>query len=123
VLILDEPAAGLDPVGRKNILGIVESIHAKGTTIIMVSHSMDDVARLCSRVLVMDKGKLVLDGTCAEVFGHADELESMGLALPQSAILRNRLNKSGFDLPNDVYTVANLASALTEKLKKRSGTC
>ena len=123
VLILDEPAAGLDPAGRRTILGIVESIHKAGTTVIMVSHSMDDVARLCTRVLVMDRGRLAYDGTCAEVFSHADELTKMGLSLPQSAILRNRLNQKGFALPDDIYTVNGLAEALAERLKKRKASC
>ena len=86
-LILDEPAAGLDPKGRGEILDIIKAIHESGTTVIMVSHSMDDVARLCKRIIVFEKGKVTLDGSCAEVFSRVDELEKMGLKLPQAAAL------------------------------------
>ena len=119
VLILDEPAAGLDPVGRREILDIIRAIHSEGTTVIMVSHSMDDVARLCERVIVLEKGKVALDGSCAEVFGQVEKLSAMGLTLPQAAILRDRLNKRGFDLPESIYTIEALSQALTEKLKTR----
>ena len=119
VLILDEPAAGLDPVGRREILDIIRAIHSEGTTVIMVSHSMDDVARLCERVIVLEKGKVALDGSCAEVFGQVEMLSAMGLTLPQAALLRDRLNKRGFDLPESIYTIEALSQALTEKLKTR----
>ena len=119
VLILDEPAAGLDPVGRREILDIIRAIHSEGTTVIMVSHSMDDVARLCERVIVLEKGKVALDGSCAEVFGQVEKLSAMGLTLPQAALLRDRLNKRGFDLPESIYTIEALSQALTEKLKTR----
>ena len=119
VLILDEPAAGLDPAGRQEILDIVSGIHAQGTTVIMVSHSMDDVARLCRRIIVLEKGRVALDGSCAEVFSEVERLERMGLRLPQAAQLRDRLNRRGFDLPEDIYTTEALAQALTQKLLKR----
>lgn len=115
VLILDEPAAGLDPAGRKEILEIVKAIHASGTTVIMVSHSMDDVARLCSRVIVFENGKAALDGTCAEVFSKEEELARMGLSIPQAARLKNRLNVRGFGLEGDIFTVEALADALTQR--------
>ena len=119
VLILDEPAAGLDPMGRREILSIVCSIHDQGTTVIMVSHSMDDVARLCQRIIVLEKGRVALDGSCAEVFSEVERLEKMGLRLPQAAQLRERLNRRGFQLPKDIYTTQALARALEEKLLKR----
>ena len=117
-LILDEPAAGLDPIGREEILGIVKAIHEGGTTVVMVSHSMDDVARLCKRIIVFEKGKVVLDGPCGEVFSNVDALEGMGLRLPQAAALRNRLNKRGFELSPDIYTIEALRDALINKFKR-----
>ena len=119
VLILDEPAAGLDPVGRSEILGIVKRIHDEGTTVIMVSHSMDDVARLCSRVIVLEKGRAVLDGPIREVFRHGDALQKMGLRLPQAAALTRALDEKGFDLPDDIFTVEALSQALIQKLSAR----
>ncbi len=119
VLILDEPAAGLDPVGRSEILGIVKRIHDEGTTVIMVSHSMDDVARLCSRVIVLEKGHAVLDGPIREVFRHGDALQKMGLRLPQAAALTRALNEKGFDLPDDIFTVEALSQALIQKFSAR----
>ncbi|MBQ6645397.1 MAG: energy-coupling factor transporter ATPase [Clostridia bacterium] len=119
VLILDEPAAGLDPRGRQEIFDIVSAIHARGTTVLMVSHSMDDVARLCERVIVLESGQVALDGSCAQVFSQVERLESMGLRLPQAALLRNRLNRQGFHLPDSIYTIEALSKALTEKLNKR----
>ena len=119
VLILDEPAAGLDPRGRQEILDIVRAIHAEGTTVIMVSHSMDDVARLCRRIIVLEHGRVALDGSCADVFSQAERLRSMGLTIPQAAQLRDRLNRRGFDLPTDIYTLEALAKALADRLSKR----
>lgn len=119
VLILDEPAAGLDPAGRNDILHIIRNIHENGTTVIMVSHSMDDVARLCSRVIVLEEGRVAMDGTCAEVFAEVDKLNSMGLRLPQAALLRDRLNKHGFQLDKGIYTIDAIADALIKTLSKR----
>ncbi len=119
VLILDEPAAGLDPVGRREILKIISDIHAFGTTVIMVTHSMDDAARLCSRIIVLEQGRVALDGSCAEVFSHAEELTRMGLTIPQAALLKQRLNARGFTLPEDIYTIESLSRALIGQLKKR----
>ena len=118
VLILDEPAAGLDPAGRREILGIVRQIHLDGTTVIMVSHSMDDVARLCGRIIVLDDGKIALDGTPAEVFSDTERIQALGLSLPQAAQLKNRLNKRGFDIPDDVFTIEALAEALAKRIKR-----
>ena len=72
MLVLDEPAAGLDPMGREDMLSLVRSFHEAGTTVVMISHSMDDVARLAQRIIVMDKGKIALDGTAEEVLKSAD---------------------------------------------------
>ena len=82
VLVLDEPAAGLDPRGRREMLALVRDYHARGgVTVIMVSHSMDDVARMCSRIIVMNHGKVAFDAPPAQVFAHGDELAAMGLAI------------------------------------------
>ena len=105
VLILDEPTAGLDPVGRAEILANIESYRkAKNATIMMVSHSMEDVARLTDRLLVMNGSHLAMDGTPAEVFTHAEELVEMGLNIPQVTQVFLHLRKMGVPVEN-VYTI------------------
>lgn len=116
VLILDEPTAGLDPVGRAEILGNIESYRkAKNATIMMVSHSMEDVARLTDRLLVMNGSKLAMDGTPAEVFTHAQELLDMGLNIPQVTQIFLHLKALGLDVEN-VYTI-DQAVAQLKKLR------
>ncbi len=117
-LILDEPTAGLDPRGREEILSLVKSIHDTGVTLIMVSHSMTDVARLCSRILVMDHSRLVMDGTPDEVFMNGDRLMQAGLALPPCAELAERLRGAGFDIPVDAYRPEQLKRAILRSLGK-----
>ena len=112
VLILDEPTAGLDPVGRQEILGNIESYRkAKNAAILMVSHSMEDVARLTDRLLVMNGSRLAMDGTSAEVFTHAEELLSMGLSIPEVTQVFLHLRKLGLDVPN-VYTLEQAVEVL-----------
>lgn len=112
VLILDEPTAGLDPIGRAGILGNIESYRkAKNATIMMVSHSMEDVARLTDRLLVLNGSKLAMDGTPAEVFTHAQELVDMGLSIPQVTQVFLQLRKLGLDVEN-VYTIDQAVAAL-----------
>ena len=112
VLILDEPTAGLDPCGRAEILANIESYRrAKNATILMVSHSMEDVARLTDRLLVMNGSKLAMDGTPAEVFEHAEELVEMGLAIPQVTQVFLHLRQMGLEVPN-VYTIDQAVEAL-----------
>ena len=112
VLILDEPTAGLDPVGRAEILGNIESYRkAKNATIMMVSHSMEDVARLTDRLLVMNGSKLAMDATPAEVFTHAEELVEMGLSIPQVTQVFLHLRKLGLDVEN-VYTINQAVTAI-----------
>ena len=119
VLILDEPTAGLDPVGRAEILGNIEAYRrARNATIMMVSHSMEDVARLTDRLLVMNGSKLAMDGTPAEVFTHAEELVSMGLNIPQVTQVFLHLKKMGLDVAN-VYTIEQ---AVSEIKRLRGGT-
>ena len=105
VLILDEPTAGLDPVGREGILKNIEAYRrAKNATVMMVSHSMEDVARLTDRLLVMNGSKLAMDAAPSEVFTHAEELVSMGLAIPQVTEIFLQLRAMGVDVSN-VYTI------------------
>ena len=112
VLILDEPTAGLDPVGRAEILGNIEAYRkARNATIMMVSHSMEDVARLTERLLVMNGSKLAMDGTPAEVFTHAEELVGMGLNIPQVTQVFLHLKKMGLDVAN-VYTIEQAVSEI-----------
>ncbi|MDO5546810.1 MAG: energy-coupling factor transporter ATPase [Eubacteriales bacterium] len=112
VLILDEPTAGLDPVGRAEILGNIEAYRkARNATIMMVSHSMEDVARLTDRLLVMNGSQLTMDGTPAEVFTHAEELVKMGLNIPQVTQVFLQLKKLGLDVAN-VYTIEQAVSEI-----------
>ena len=113
VLILDEPTAGLDPKGREGILKNIEDYRrSHNAAILMVSHSMDDVARLTDRLLVMNGFKLAMDGTPAEVFEHAEELVEMGLNIPQLTRVFLELKKMGLDVPS-VYTLDQAVEALT----------
>ena len=117
VLILDEPTAGLDPVGRSEILGNIQSYRkAKNATIMMVSHSMEDVARLTDRLLVMNGSKLAMDAPPAQVFTHAEELTHMGLNIPQVTQVFLELKKLGLDVKN-VYTI-DQAAAEIKRLKE-----
>ena len=118
VLILDEPTAGLDPVGRAEILGNIEAYRqAKNATIMMVSHSMEDVARLTDRLLVMNGSRLAMDGTPAEVFSRAQELLAMGLNIPQVTQVFLKLKKLGLDVKS-VYT---MEQAVEEIVRLRGG--
>jgi energy-coupling factor transport system ATP-binding protein len=119
VLVLDEPAAGLDPAGRREMLDLIKSIHSSGRTIIMVSHSMDDVGRLCDRVAVLNRGKIAYLGAPAEVFQHPDELAAMGLGVPASVRLAMRLRARGFEIPDDVTSVEALAEAILNNCEGR----
>ncbi|WP_298839865.1 energy-coupling factor transporter ATPase [Clostridium sp.] len=119
VLILDEPTAGLDPKGRDDILNkIVELYKANNMTIILVSHSMEDVAKVANRILVMDKGKCILDGTPEKIFREIDTLESVGLAVPQVTYLIRELRNKGFDLSQDIFTIEKAKQELLKILKK-----
>ena len=118
VLILDEPTAGLDPVGRAEILGNIEAYRqAKNATIMMVSHSMEDVARLTDRLLVMNGSRLAMDGTPSEVFSRAQELLAMGLNIPQVTQVFLKLKALGLDVKS-VYT---MEQAVAEIVRLRGG--
>jgi energy-coupling factor transport system ATP-binding protein len=113
VLILDEPTAGLDPVGREGILENIQAYRrAKNATIMMVSHSMTDVARLTDRLLVMNGSRLVMDGTPDEIFAHSEELLEMGLDIPEITDVFMKLRSLGLDVPQ-VYTVDQAVAVLT----------
>ncbi len=116
-LILDEPTAGLDPRGRDEIMALMRAIHAKGTTVVMVSHSMTDVSRLCGRILVMNHARLTLDGSPADVFADAARLREAGLDLPPCAALAERLRGAGFaGIPGEAFTQEALAPAILAAL-------
>ena len=115
VLVLDEPAAGLDPRGRAAIFeNIVEYQRKSGKTVVVVSHSMEDMAKYCDELVVMSKGKVILSGTCEDVFSRSDILSDVGLDIPQSTKLLLALKKRGFDINCGVYT----AEAAISELKK-----
>jgi energy-coupling factor transport system ATP-binding protein len=119
VLILDEPASGLDPKGREQILGLIKDYHKlTGNTVLLVSHSMEDVAKHASKILVMNDAKVFCYDKPVNVFHRAQELEQMGLAVPQITRVFNRLKSMGYDLGEDVYTVDFGMKLLIDKLKK-----
>lgn len=116
VLVLDEPAAGLDPGARREILGRIKDYQRKSkTSVIIVSHSMEDMAMYCDRVAVMDHGRLKMTGTPAEVFSRADELYACGLDVPQITKVARSLRECGVDIGLDVYTVGYALEKLLER--------
>lgn len=120
VLILDEPTAGLDPKGRSEILELISSLREKtGMTIVLVSHSMDDVAEYVNRIVVMDHGRKMFDDVPREVFRHVEELESMGLAAPQVTYMMHQLRKNGFDVDPDAITIEEAKEEILKALAER----
>ena len=118
VLILDEPTAGLDPKGREEILAHIETYQKEqGATIVMVSHSMEEIARLASRIIVFEAGKITLEGTAKEVFAEKERLRHIGLDLPEVAEIADHLRMAGIDLPEDIFTVDTLAKAILSQKK------
>ncbi|NME84036.1 energy-coupling factor transporter ATPase [Clostridium sp. SM-530-WT-3G] len=117
-LILDEPTAGLDPKGRDDILAQIKKLHDDyNMTIIMVSHSMEDVANIAEHVIVMNHGEVALEGTPANVFKEVDKLEKIGLAVPQVTYLVKRLREKGFNISDDIFTIAEAKKALLDIFK------
>ncbi|MGN0982667.1 MAG: ATP-binding cassette domain-containing protein, partial [Candidatus Limivicinus sp.] len=115
VLILDEPTAGLDPAGCRQILDNICAYREKtGATVIIVSHNMDDVARIAERIIVFSHGRVVMDGTAGEVFSRAEELIAIGLDVPRATALAMALKKQGLKLPEGIYTHEQLLSAVLE---------
>lgn len=124
VLVLDEPTAGLDPKGRDDILGVLKQLHREsGITVVLVSHSMEDVADYASRIIVLDKGKVLYDDIPARVFSHVEELESIGLAAPQVTYVMRALRRMGWDVSQDVTTQAEAADEILEVLRKAGVKC
>ena len=113
VLVLDEPTAGLDPRGRNELLELIRRLHdEEGNTIVMVSHSMDDISALAQRIIVMNEGRVAMDGTPREVFAHPQELVDMHLGVPAAAQLAMELKKRGYNLPDNVYTLDEMRSLI-----------
>ncbi len=120
ILILDEPAAGLDPAGRREMFDLIRGIHDSGVTVVMVSHSMDDVGRLCDRLFVLSRGEIAYSGTRAEVFVHESKLHAIGLDVPECAKLARRLRDAGFDMPQDIYRTEDVCAAIIANLRGAS---
>jgi energy-coupling factor transport system ATP-binding protein len=120
VLILDEPTAGLDPKGREEILDQIQTLRKEtGMTIILVSHSMEDVAEYVDRIIVMNKGSVMFDDKPAEVFAHYKELEEVGLAAPQVTYIMNALAEKGFGVSVDATTIQEAAEEIFSAYQKR----
>ena len=120
ILVLDEPAAGLDPEGRDEILGEIKQYHKQtGTTVLLVSHSMEDIAKYANRVLVMADKKVAMYDTVERVFARAEELLALGLSVPQVTKIFLKLREMGLDLPTDVYTVPYAVKTLLEAKARR----
>lgn len=123
VLILDEPTAGLDPIGQQSILQkIMDYRRETGGTILLISHNMDDVARLATRLLVFNHGTIAMDGTPAEVFDRAEELIDMGLTVPAATEIALALRRRGVDIPESIYTINYLRKQLVS-LREGDGIC
>lgn len=118
-LILDEPTAGLDPAGRNEILDQIKLLHdSKKQTVILVSHSMEDIARLVQRVIVLYKGKIHMQGTPKEVYKNAEELKKIGLGVPQIVDVVNALRSKGFNISDDIITVEEAKKAILHELRR-----
>ena len=123
ILVLDEPAAGLDPQSREDMLQLISGLHRQGTTVVMISHSMDDVARFATRAVVMEHGTIAMEGTPQEIFRQADRLEGMGLDVPSVCKLGMKLREMGLNCPEDVFREEQAVPALLALWKegKRHG--
>ena len=118
VLILDEPTAGLDPKGRDDILYQIKELHRRlKITVILVSHSMEDVAKVADRIIVMDNGKNIIDGKPSEVFRQVETLEKVGLAVPQVTYLVKRLNEAGFSIDQNVFTIEQAKQEILKNIR------
>ena len=124
-LVLDEPTAGLDPRGREEFLEQLKTLHQRGMTIIMVSHSMDDVARYAQRIIVMDHGQIQLQGTPHEVFSQPERLKQSGLDVPSLTKLLLELKQRGLDVRTDLFAVEDVKTEILRALARReaASTC
>ena len=121
-LVLDEPTAGLDPKGRDEILGLIDELyHARGITVVLVSHSMEDIARYADRLIVVNKGTIAFDNAPGEVFLHVKELEDMGLAAPALTYIMLDLKKAGFDVDTRADTMAGAVESILSAVGKPGG--
>ena len=120
VLVLDEPAAGLDPVGRREILGgLISYRRQRGNTLVIISHSMEDIAEYSDRILVLNEGKVLMHGTPKEVFSEGEKLRASGLALPEVTELMLKLREKGADVNASLYTVDDAFDELIPKIKRK----
>ena len=117
-LVLDEPVAGLDPAGREELLSLIQGIHKGGVTIVMVTHSMDDAARFCDRLIVLDHGRVAFDAAPGDVSRHEAELRSMGLDVPECVKLVRALRERGMDLGEDLYRMEDVRAAIEREVGK-----
>ncbi len=113
MLVLDEPSAGLDPEGRADIIAQIKEMHEKtGITVVYVSHSMDEIAQLVNQVLVMDRGRIVLQGSVREIFMQAEQLKDLGLGIPQITALMHKLRERGFDVSTGIINIEEARDAI-----------
>lgn len=120
ILILDEPTAGLDPKGRDEILNQIRVVQQTyGTTIILVSHSMDDVSRLVNRLIVMNRGEVAFDGTPRQIFAHQKKMEAIGLGVPKVVELSNRLREQGWEISEDILILEEMKEAILKEWRKK----
>ena len=115
-IILDEPTAMLDPHGRQEVMEIIQKLHQEGITILLITHFMDEAAK-ADRVIIMDEGKVVLDGSPDEVFGHAEEIKAMSLDVPFAVDLAHRLRKRGLELPDSIINTEEMVDYIVCRLK------
>jgi len=122
VLILDEPTAGLDPLGREEILHKIRDMHREtGITVILISHSMEDVARFANRIIVMNRGTVEADGNPSEIFSQIELLESIGLSVPQITKITAALRARGFDLPDGIHTMDEGKMEILRAIRAKGG--
>ncbi len=119
-LVLDEPTAGLDPAGRNELFAQIKLLHKKANmTVILVSHSMEDIAKLVDRVIVLYKGKIHMEGSPKQIYSQAEELEKIGLGVPQVAQIVNELRKRGFNIKSDIITVEEAKEEILREVRRR----
>ncbi len=120
ILILDEPTAGLDPIGREELLSLMKKLHKSGKTIITVSHSMEDIAKIADRVMVLGSGRLALFDTVENVFREKELLKSLGLNVPQISVVMSELKRNGINIDDSIYTVDGAYNAICKYLTQKN---
>ena len=120
-LILDEPTAGLDPAGRNEIFHQIKKLHESSNfTVVLVSHSMEDIAKLVDRVIVLSKGKIHMQGSPKEIYLQAEELEKISLGIPQIASIVRELRKRGFNIRQDILTIEEAKTEILKEVRRRN---